>query len=231
MGFQCNQKLLLSFDQMKEKKSKTLSYRTFLKLLLSLLDLQVSFLSSLWNHPFFTISCITLIALFFAGIHKRVVAPSMYPFSASVNIMWNSSFCFELKRMGGFLLVFLHSWSWFFPWRLHLQNCCPLPDSFSRIQHVLWWCKIVDSWKMYLSSFYEFNNILLKCLDRRENSFSNPDRTFSDYHLGCSVQLVFINCWPLIGPSSSLSISDKVQCWGGYHHDDLEWRNGQMEAF
>ncbi|XP_036067217.1 nuclear envelope phosphatase-regulatory subunit 1 isoform X3 [Oryzias melastigma] len=37
----------------------------------------VSFLSSLWNHPFFTISCITLIALFFAGIHKRVVAPSI----------------------------------------------------------------------------------------------------------------------------------------------------------
>lgn len=43
--------------------------------------LQVSFFSSLWNHPFFTISCITLIALFFAGIHKRVVAPSMYPLS------------------------------------------------------------------------------------------------------------------------------------------------------
>ncbi|KAK2919766.1 hypothetical protein Q8A73_001970 [Channa argus] len=38
---------------------------------------KVSFLSSLWNHPFFTISCITLIALFFAGIHKRVVAPSI----------------------------------------------------------------------------------------------------------------------------------------------------------
>ncbi|GLD58177.1 arylamine N-acetyltransferase, pineal gland isozyme NAT-10-like isoform X2 [Lates japonicus] len=36
---------------------------------------KVSFFSSLWNHPFFTISCITLIALFFAGIHKRVVAP------------------------------------------------------------------------------------------------------------------------------------------------------------
>lgn len=40
---------------------------------------QVSFFSSLWNHPFFTISCVTLIGLFFAGIHKRVVAPSMYP--------------------------------------------------------------------------------------------------------------------------------------------------------
>nr|XP_015223916.1 PREDICTED: nuclear envelope phosphatase-regulatory subunit 1 [Lepisosteus oculatus] len=39
--------------------------------------LQVSFFTSLWNHPFFTISCITLIGLFFAGIHKRVVAPSI----------------------------------------------------------------------------------------------------------------------------------------------------------
>uniref|UniRef100_A0A673MR49 Nuclear envelope phosphatase-regulatory subunit 1 n=1 Tax=Sinocyclocheilus rhinocerous TaxID=307959 RepID=A0A673MR49_9TELE len=38
---------------------------------------KVSFLSSLWNHPFFTISCVTLIGLFFAGIHKRVVAPSI----------------------------------------------------------------------------------------------------------------------------------------------------------
>ncbi|EPQ16470.1 Transmembrane protein 188 [Myotis brandtii] len=38
---------------------------------------KVSFLTSLWNHPFFTISCITLIGLFFAGIHKRVVAPSI----------------------------------------------------------------------------------------------------------------------------------------------------------
>ncbi|XP_036201771.1 nuclear envelope phosphatase-regulatory subunit 1 isoform X2 [Myotis myotis] len=43
---------------------------------------KVSFLTSLWNHPFFTISCITLIGLFFAGIHKRVVAPSMYPLHA-----------------------------------------------------------------------------------------------------------------------------------------------------
>ncbi|XP_052022692.1 nuclear envelope phosphatase-regulatory subunit 1 isoform X2 [Apodemus sylvaticus] len=40
-------------------------------------DLKVSFFTSLWNHPFFTISCITLIGLFFAGIHKRVVAPSI----------------------------------------------------------------------------------------------------------------------------------------------------------
>ncbi|XP_002131237.1 nuclear envelope phosphatase-regulatory subunit 1-like [Ciona intestinalis] len=35
------------------------------------------FLSSLWQHPFFTISSVTLILLFFAGIHKRVVAPSI----------------------------------------------------------------------------------------------------------------------------------------------------------
>uniref|UniRef100_A0A8C4XBJ9 Nuclear envelope phosphatase-regulatory subunit 1 n=1 Tax=Erpetoichthys calabaricus TaxID=27687 RepID=A0A8C4XBJ9_ERPCA len=38
---------------------------------------KVSFFTSLWNHPFFTISCVTLIGLFFAGIHKRVVAPSI----------------------------------------------------------------------------------------------------------------------------------------------------------
>ncbi|XP_014788346.1 nuclear envelope phosphatase-regulatory subunit 1 isoform X5 [Octopus bimaculoides] len=39
---------------------------------------QISFIQSLWNHPFFTISCITLLALFvYGGIHKRVVAPSI----------------------------------------------------------------------------------------------------------------------------------------------------------
>uniref|UniRef100_A0A2K5E1K7 Nuclear envelope phosphatase-regulatory subunit 1 n=1 Tax=Aotus nancymaae TaxID=37293 RepID=A0A2K5E1K7_AOTNA len=37
---------------------------------------KVSFFTSLWSHRFFTISCITLIGLFFAGIHKTVVAPS-----------------------------------------------------------------------------------------------------------------------------------------------------------
>ncbi len=36
-------------------------------------------MSSLWNHPFFTISCILLLLLFISGIHKRVIAPSMYP--------------------------------------------------------------------------------------------------------------------------------------------------------
>ncbi|VDH97253.1 Hypothetical predicted protein [Mytilus galloprovincialis] len=35
--------------------------------------------TSLWNHPCFTISCIVLLMLFLCGIHKRVVAPSMYP--------------------------------------------------------------------------------------------------------------------------------------------------------
>uniref|UniRef100_UPI00358EB099 nuclear envelope phosphatase-regulatory subunit 1 n=1 Tax=Myxine glutinosa TaxID=7769 RepID=UPI00358EB099 len=38
---------------------------------------QVAFFVSLWNHTFFTVSCIVLIGLFLAGIHKRVVAPSI----------------------------------------------------------------------------------------------------------------------------------------------------------
>uniref|UniRef100_A0A803TY23 Nuclear envelope phosphatase-regulatory subunit 1 n=1 Tax=Anolis carolinensis TaxID=28377 RepID=A0A803TY23_ANOCA len=46
-----------------------------------LLDLEtqkkVYVFTSLLNYPFFTISCITLIGLFFAGIHKRVVVPSI----------------------------------------------------------------------------------------------------------------------------------------------------------
>ena len=37
-------------------------------------------MQSLLNHPFFTFSCLILIALFLCGIHKRVVSPSMYPF-------------------------------------------------------------------------------------------------------------------------------------------------------
>ena len=36
-------------------------------------------MQSLLNHPFFTFSCLILIALFLCGIHKRVVSPSMYP--------------------------------------------------------------------------------------------------------------------------------------------------------
>nr|CAB3231973.1 nuclear envelope phosphatase-regulatory subunit 1-like [Phallusia mammillata] len=35
------------------------------------------FLKSLWLHPFFTFSSVILILLFFAGIHKRIVAPSI----------------------------------------------------------------------------------------------------------------------------------------------------------
>eukprot|EP00071_Canis_lupus_P033679 XP_022267236.1 nuclear envelope phosphatase-regulatory subunit 1 isoform X2 [Canis lupus familiaris] len=46
---------------------------------------EVSFFTSLWNHPFFTISCITLIGLFFAGIHKRVVAPSICSMSNCIS--------------------------------------------------------------------------------------------------------------------------------------------------
>ncbi|KAK2180484.1 hypothetical protein NP493_441g02016 [Ridgeia piscesae] len=42
--------------------------------------LQVTFTESLKNHPFFALSCFILIMLFVAGIHKRVVAPSMYLF-------------------------------------------------------------------------------------------------------------------------------------------------------
>ncbi|NXK81412.1 NEPR1 protein, partial [Amazona guildingii] len=38
---------------------------------------KVSFFISFLNHTFFTIRCITLIGLFFAGIHRRVVAPSI----------------------------------------------------------------------------------------------------------------------------------------------------------
>ncbi|XP_041377095.1 nuclear envelope phosphatase-regulatory subunit 1-like [Gigantopelta aegis] len=38
---------------------------------------KVTFTQSLWNHPFFTISCLALLILFFFGIHKRVVAPSI----------------------------------------------------------------------------------------------------------------------------------------------------------
>ncbi|CAB0037266.1 unnamed protein product [Trichogramma brassicae] len=38
----------------------------------------VSFPQSLWNHPFFTLSCFTLVILFLiVGIHQRVIAPSI----------------------------------------------------------------------------------------------------------------------------------------------------------
>lgn len=38
---------------------------------------KVSFTESLMLHPFFTLSCLTLVLLFICGIHKRVVAPSI----------------------------------------------------------------------------------------------------------------------------------------------------------
>ncbi|ESO82864.1 hypothetical protein LOTGIDRAFT_184657 [Lottia gigantea] len=38
---------------------------------------KVSFTNSLWNHPFFALSCFLLVILFLCGIHKRVVAPSI----------------------------------------------------------------------------------------------------------------------------------------------------------
>ncbi|XP_066598964.1 nuclear envelope phosphatase-regulatory subunit 1 [Prorops nasuta] len=37
----------------------------------------VSFIQSLWNHPFFTLACIVLVILFMMGVHRRVVAPSI----------------------------------------------------------------------------------------------------------------------------------------------------------
>ncbi|KAB7506898.1 UNVERIFIED_CONTAM: hypothetical protein RMT77_002586 [Armadillidium vulgare] len=37
----------------------------------------VSFFHSLLNQPFFTVAALTLITLFFYGIHKKVVAPSI----------------------------------------------------------------------------------------------------------------------------------------------------------
>lgn len=39
--------------------------------------LKVSFLQSLLNHPFFTISSLILLVLFLCGIHKRVILPSI----------------------------------------------------------------------------------------------------------------------------------------------------------
>lgn len=38
-------------------------------------------------------------------------------------------------------------------WPLVLQYCCPLSDSFSRIQHVMWWCK----WTHILSLWFYYN--------------------------------------------------------------------------
>jgi len=42
------------------------------------LTAQVSFFSSLWNHPTFSLTSLTMILLFLMGIHRRVVAPSIF---------------------------------------------------------------------------------------------------------------------------------------------------------
>ena len=41
-------------------------------------QLQLSFYESLWEHMIFTVSCISLIILFFMGVHKKIVASSVY---------------------------------------------------------------------------------------------------------------------------------------------------------
>jgi len=39
---------------------------------------EVSFQASLYNHPFFTLSSMMTLGLFFAGVHRRIVAPSIF---------------------------------------------------------------------------------------------------------------------------------------------------------
>ena len=39
---------------------------------------EVSFLTSLRNHPYFSFSTLTMFVLFLFGIHRRVVAPSIF---------------------------------------------------------------------------------------------------------------------------------------------------------
>jgi len=39
---------------------------------------EVPFLASLMNHPFFSLSTVFIIFLFFLGVHRRVVAPSIF---------------------------------------------------------------------------------------------------------------------------------------------------------
>jgi Transmembrane protein 188 len=65
---------------------------------LFLLMFQVTLFESLLSHPMFSVSCILLAILFMLGIHKRVVATSMYP-SLDLN-----SFFFRLLHMS-FVLV------------------------------------------------------------------------------------------------------------------------------
>merc|ERR1712029_499805 len=39
---------------------------------------EVSFQASLYNHPFFTLSSVMTLGLLFAGVHRRIVAPSIF---------------------------------------------------------------------------------------------------------------------------------------------------------
>jgi len=39
---------------------------------------EVSFQASLYNHPFFTLSSIATLLLFLAGVHRRIVSPSIF---------------------------------------------------------------------------------------------------------------------------------------------------------
>lgn len=81
-----------------------------LKVLLFVCNFQASFVQSLMNHMFFTISSIILVILFLMGIHKRVVTPSMYPFNCVSGSVLDSfkvtkCWCKALKRMPPILAV------------------------------------------------------------------------------------------------------------------------------
>lgn len=39
---------------------------------------EVAFVTSLWIHPFFSVSALLIMALLLFGIHRRVVAPSIF---------------------------------------------------------------------------------------------------------------------------------------------------------
>ena len=42
------------------------------------LTAEVSLVTSLWNHPFFSASALSILVLLLFGIHRRVVAPSIF---------------------------------------------------------------------------------------------------------------------------------------------------------
>lgn len=127
--------------------------------------MQVSFFSSLWNHPFFTISCITLIALFFAGIHKRVVAPSMYPcffllqetqisdsctwirylWQLPINLIQLSSYVYCTTHICSSVLVATVEKIKLTSYSLHLAWCCLADKIIPR----LWFFLISSSWPLW----------------------------------------------------------------------------------